>query len=267
MGANIKHRERQDAARGQAGSVELYRAALRVTLDGYSRTGEPSMLDQAFVVAAAAIEMVRGSKASQPCTIAEARSMMAKLPELAWLASVAVRDAERSLHARACALWEQLGVRTPPPSWHELERSEARALVASACAVLNGRSAVRLRSQLAALAAARWAAMLAAQLRADEDLWRVALGDRYPSVRRRYAARTRWRTEELSELVASDPLLAQNVHRRLARWLADSWDFSRFPAELEAAFAQTRTRRNSRPEDGRRVAHHPRQQPARTVDR
>jgi hypothetical protein len=238
VGGIIEDRGRQEAAQKRASSVELYLAALRVALDRYAFTGDPSTLDQAFAAAAAAIAVLRGHRANERCGATEARTMMSMLPELDRLASVAVREAERSLHARACALWERLGLRSPAPTWYEIERSEARVLIVAACAPLDGRSPMRLGSGLIALASQRWAALLAAQLRAgDEELWRAALADRYPAVRRRYAPRTKWRTHGLSEGVASDRPLAQALHSRLSRWLADGLDFSRFPAELEAAFA------------------------------
>lgn len=99
-----------------------------------------------------------------------------------------------------------------------------------------------LGPRLLKLSADRWAALLTADLRrADEDLWRRVLADRYESVWRRCAPRGRWRTRELADLLAKDDATAAAMQRRLSRWLAGGADVTRLPAELEAAFVETRT--------------------------
>jgi hypothetical protein len=131
---------------------------------------------------------------------------------------------------------------SPPPSWNEGERSAARVIVGAACAPLAGRGAAWLRPRVLRLASERWASLLVAELKASEEpVWERALGERYESVRRRYAPRTKWRTGELSGLLAVDPRPLEALKRRLSRWLAEGRDFDGLPAELEAAFVQTRT--------------------------
>ena len=121
------------------------------------------------------------------------------------------------------------------------ERSRARLLVACACAPLDEQVVGWLGPRLLKLSADRWAALLTADLRrADENLWRRVLADRYESVWRRCAPRGRWRTRELADLLAKDDATAAAMQRRLSRWLAGGADVKRLPAELEAAFVQKR---------------------------
>ena len=115
-------------------------------------------------------------------------------------------------------------------------------IVACACAPLQQRGAGWLRPRLLRLAARRWARLLTDELAAsDEAVWRHALGARYESVHQRYAPRSRWRTRDLSAVLASDPSTVDALHTRLARWLSESGNFEALPDELEAAFVQTRT--------------------------
>jgi hypothetical protein len=74
-----------------------------------------------------------------------------------------------------------------------------------------------------------------------EAAWERALGERYESVRRRYAPRTRSRSRGLRDAVRSDEHTRDALGRQLARWLADGADFSSLAVELEAAFVHTRT--------------------------
>jgi hypothetical protein len=139
-------------------------------------------------------------------------------------------------------LWEWFGLGSEPPRWNEGERSRARLLVACACAPLDAAVATWLGPRLLRLAADRWAGMLTDELRrADEELWRRVLAERYESVWRRCAPRGRWRTRELSDLLARDDAVAAAMRARLARWLADGAHLERLPGEIEAAFVQTRT--------------------------
>jgi hypothetical protein len=128
-----------------------------------------------------------------------------------------------------------------PPEWDGDERSVAQVLIACSCAPLDDRGAGWLAPRLLRVAARRWAALLTAELSAADDvLWRRVLGERYESVHRRYAPRTKWRTRELSQLLATDERIADALRKRLSRWLADGGDFEGLPAELEAAFVQAR---------------------------
>ena len=99
-----------------------------------------------------------------------------------------------------------------------------------------------LGPRLLKLAADRWAGLLTAELRrADEDLWRRVLDERYESVWRRCAPRSRWRTRELSDLLAADDAVAAALQRRLSRWLADGAVIERLSSQVEAGFVETRT--------------------------
>jgi hypothetical protein len=216
--------------------------ALRDELASYQATRTPRALDRAFAAAAAAIASLRGARAGEPADPVEARRLMSALPEFERLVSTAVSEMERAAHVGAVRLWSWFGLTSAPPSWSEAERSAARVIVASACAPLEGRGAQWLRPRVLRLASERWASLLVADLRASEEaVWQRALGDRYESVRRRYAPRTKWRTGELSALLAIDERPLEALKRRLSRWLAEGRDFDGLPTELETAFVQTRT--------------------------
>jgi hypothetical protein len=225
---------------GDGGENEL--VELRSALARYEGSASAAALDRAFVAAAATVATLRGDRAGEPADASEVRVLMAQLPEFERLVARAVEEAERAACAGAAALWQWFGLTSAPPAWDENERSGARVIVACACAPLQRRGAEWLRPRLLRLAARRWARLLTDELAAgDEALWRRALGERYESVHRRYAPRSRWRTRELSAVLTQDDSTAEALRTRLARWLADSGDFDGLPAELEAAFAQTRT--------------------------
>jgi hypothetical protein len=218
------------------------RELLRQALLQYEQHGSPAALDRAFGAAATAVAALRGERARDPADAVEARRVLAELPEFERLVSVAVGEAEHAAHAGACRLWEWFGLRSLPPGWDEGERSGARVIVASACAPIEGRGAAWLRPRLLRLAADRWASLLTCELRAgSEELWRRVLGERYESVRQRYAPRTKRRVGDLSQLLSRDERPLAALQKRLARWLADGGEFDSLPAEVEAAFVQTRT--------------------------
>jgi hypothetical protein len=216
--------------------------ALQTALDRYERAGSPAALDVAFAAAARAIAERRGERANEPPEVTELERLFDEVPDYERLVNIAVGETERSVETAGARLWEWFGLDSPPPTWNEGERSRARLLVACACAPLDEQVVRWLGPRLLRLAADRWAALLTADLRrADEDLWRRSLGERYESVWRRCAPRGRWRTRELADLLAGDDVTAAAMQRRLARWLADGADVRRLPSELEAAFVQTRT--------------------------
>jgi hypothetical protein len=139
-------------------------------------------------------------------------------------------------------VWTRLGLSAAPPGWTEDERSGARVLVVSACAPLASRGPRWLAERLLRLAATRWAAILAQELRsAPEEVWQRALGERYESVSRRYALRTRRSSGGLGSVLAIDERTFEAVRAGLARWLAAGPDPAVLTTELEAAFAGTRT--------------------------
>ena len=216
--------------------------ALRTALDRYRLGGSPAALDVAFAAAARAVAERRGERANEPPELTELERLFKELPDYEKLVNVAVGETERSVEAAGVRLWDWFGLESAPPTWNEGERSRARLLVACACAPLDEQVVSWLGPRLLKLSADRWAALLTADLRrADEDLWRRVLAERYESVWRRCAPRGRWRTRELADLLAKDDATAAAMRRRLSRWLADGADIARLPSELEAAFVETRT--------------------------
>jgi hypothetical protein len=215
--------------------------ALRAALERYELARSPAALDAAFVAAARAVAERRGERANEPPEVTELERLFDEIPEFEELVDVAVEETERSVESAGARLWECFDLESTPPTWNEGERSRARLLVACACAPLDEQVVGWLGPRLLKLSADRWAALLTADLRrADEDLWRRVLAERYESVWRRCAPRGRWRTGELADLLAKDDATAAAMQRRLSRWLAEGADIARVPSELEAAFVQKR---------------------------
>jgi hypothetical protein len=216
--------------------------ALRRALDRYEEDRSVQALDRAFAAAAHAVAERRGERASTPPEVDEVRSLFEELPEYEELVNLAVSETELSVQAAGVRLWDWFGLSTPPPRWSDGERARARLLVACACAPLDQQVVSWLGPRLLKLAADRWAALLTAELRgADEDLWRRVLGERYESVWRRCAPRSRWRTRELSDLLARDGDVAASLERQLSRWLREGARIERLADEVEAAFVHART--------------------------
>ena len=216
--------------------------ALRTALDRYLEAGSPAALDAAFAAAARAVAERRGERANQPPDVTELERLFEEVPEYEELVDIAVDQTEGSVGAAGVRLWRWFGLETTPPTWNEGERSRARLLVACACAPLDEQVVGWLGPRLLKLSADRWAALLMADLRrAEEDLWRRVLAERYESVWRRCAPRGRWRTRELADLLSGDDATAAAMQRRLARWLASGAAVERLPGEVEAAFVETRT--------------------------
>ncbi len=215
---------------------------LGAALDRYEKARSPAALDVAFAAAAAAVAELRGERASVPPDVDELRILFGQLPDYERLVELSVSETERSVQAAGTRLWAWFGLASEPPRWNQGERARARLLVACACAPLDAQVAVWLGPRLLKLAADRWAGLLVGELRrADEDLWRRVLGERYDSVWRRFAPRGRWRTRELADLIAGDDDVAGAMERRLSRWLADGGYVERLPDEVEAAFVHSRT--------------------------
>jgi hypothetical protein len=215
--------------------------ALRAALDRYETARSARALDVAFAAAAAAVAELRAERASVPPDVDELRVRVEQLPDYERLVEIAVSETERSVQAAGARLWAWFGLSTEPPRWNEGERARARLLVACACAPLDSQVAVWLGPRLLKLAADRWAGLLVGELRrADEDLWRRVLAERYESVWRRFAPRRRWRTRELADLMADDEV-ARGMQRQLSRWLAEGGHVERLTDQVEAAFVHTRT--------------------------
>ncbi len=201
----------------------------------------PAPPDEAFAAAAGAVAVLRGPRRHEPAGAEEVRRLMAALPDYERLVAAAVDAAGRSAHAAATGLWEWFGLDSEPPEWDQAERSGVRVLIACACAPRDPRGAARLRRRLLALAARRWAALLTAELRNQDDaLWRHVLRARYASVHRRCAPRSKWRTHELADLLRADEGVTGAMQERLARCMAEGGDLLSLPGELEAAFVLTR---------------------------
>jgi hypothetical protein len=216
--------------------------ALRAALDRYETARSARALDVAFGAAAAAVAGLRGERANAPPDVSELQALFEELPDYERLVELAVSETERSVQAAGARLWAWFGLSTEPPRWNDGERARARLLVACACAPLDSQVAVWLGPRLLRLAADRWAGLLVGELRrADEELWRRVLGERYESVWRRFAPRGRWRTRELADLMAGDDDVAAAMARQLSRWLAEGGQVERLPEQVEAAFVHTRS--------------------------
>ena len=225
-------------ATGRRAAIALI--ALKAALARHQATSSPAALDEAFAAAAQAVASLRGARAVDPLDTAEVRSLLARLPDLQRLVDVAVGEAQHSAHSGAVRLWAWFGLRSAPPTWNEAERDKARVLLAFASCERH--SPQQLRRRLLALASRRWASLLADELSvAGEELWRAALAERYDSVRRRCAPRTRLRMRELCDLLGPGYRPRAALQERLAGWLAAGCDFRRLALELEAAIVQTRT--------------------------
>jgi len=228
---------------GQAGGEEAASApvaALRAALARHQVEGSSSALDEAFAAAAQAVASLRGARADQPLSTAEIRSLLVRLPDFRRFVDTAVGEVQRSAQAGAVRVWAWFGLRSAPPGWNEAELDKARMLVAFASC--DRPSAQRLGQRLLALASQRWASLLTDELSAaGEEPWRAALAERYDSVRRRCAPRTRWRMRELGDLLGPGYRTRAVLQERLAAWMATGCDFRRLALELEAAFVQTRT--------------------------
>lgn len=217
-------------------------AVLQAAVARFEQTGASDALDAAFIAAGEAVARARGERADVPADATEARELLARLPALEQFVALAVTEAGRTVDAAGERLWRELGLSSTPPRWDTDERAGARVLVACACAPLARRGPAWLVPRLLRLAAPRWAALLADELRrSDERLWERALGSRYASVRRRYAPRTKWRTGGVSEVVAHDERTLEALRNRLSRWLAQGPDPETIAEELEAAIVSTRT--------------------------
>lgn len=229
---------------GSSGGEDLtrYEGALRSAVARYEDGRTPASLDAAFAVAAAAVATLRGERAALPPDVDEVRALFRRLPDFELLVSIAAAHAERSAAVGGERLWRTLRLTGEPPRWSESELARARLLVACACVPLDGHETRWLGPRLQRLAAERWAAQIVDRLRgADEQWWRDTLGERYESIRVRYAPRTAWRTRGLAILLESDANTRTALKERLARWLTNGGDPSRLPDELEAALVTSRT--------------------------
>ena len=186
---------------------------------------------------------MRGERAQVAPELSELRSLFDELPDYERLVNVAVSETERSVEAAGARLWAWFGLDTASRRAGTTESARGRACWWRAPA---RRWTARRRMAWTAVAHSSrrngGRALLVGELRrADEDMWRRVLGDRYESVWRRCAPRGRWRTRELADLIARDDDVAGAMQRRLSRWLAGGGHIERLPAEVEAAFVHSRT--------------------------
>ena len=163
------------------------------------------------------------------------------LPEFGELLTAAAGEAERVVCAGTVGVWSALGLRSAAPSWTPAERDAARMVFACACAPAMRMDPVRFQAGLRAVAAPRFAELLARELAESEEAWARALGDRYESVRHRCARRTTWRSLGLADLLRGDEMSRKAVTRRLERWMADGGLLPTLAGELEAAIVHART--------------------------
>jgi hypothetical protein len=215
-------------------------ALLRAALASYEADRLPEDLDCAFAAARALIHALPSAGEHDRPGAEELRWWARVVPEFGALLSTAAVEAERVMSSSLGEVWRALGLRSAPPSWNAVELEAARMLFACACAAAPIRGQ-RVPAGLRGLAAARLATVLCAELGEDEQLWLRALGDRYESVRHRYARRTTWRNRGLSELVRRDEETRRAVSARLERWLVDGGRRAALAGELEATLVQVRT--------------------------
>ncbi len=244
MYAGARVPPRHASARLVSMSTELTSglAALRTAVSELEQTGSADALDAAFAAAGEAVRHARGARANEPADATEARVLLDRLPELERFATVAVSAAGDATDAAVARLWDALGLDSRPPRWDADERAGARTLIACACAPYERRGPAWVVPRLLRLAAPRWGAVLAEDLRrSDERHWEHALGSRYASVRQRYAPRTKRRTGGVAEVVAGDERTLEALRIRLARWLAVGPDPATIAEEIEAAIVSTRT--------------------------
>jgi 2-polyprenyl-6-methoxyphenol hydroxylase-like FAD-dependent oxidoreductase len=114
-------------------------------------------------------------------------------------------------------------------------------LFACTCAADPSAPAERVPAGLRGLTAVRAALQLTGELARDEHLWERALGQRYDSVRHRYARRTTWRNRGLADLMRDNGAVQRAVTARLQRWLTEGGRLAALAGELEAALVHERT--------------------------
>jgi hypothetical protein len=212
--------------------------------DALARIGAGAQADglqSAFAAAGALVASVTSVRSTGRPDLEEMRRLATALPEFGAFLSCAADEADRIVAAGTAVLWRALGLRSAPPVWTPEERDAARMLFACACVPVQETNPARLRGGLRSLAAGRIAQRLAAELSAGEEVWVIALSERYDSVRHRCAPRTTWRSRGLSDLLRADETSRRAVALRLEHWLAAGGDMVALPAELEAALVHART--------------------------
>ena len=213
---------------------------LRAALARYRGTAAPAELSGAFPAAGAVVGAMVRSVDGRP-ELDQLRRLADTLPEFGELLSAAAGEAERVICSGTIGVWSTLGLRSAAPSWTPAERDAARMVFACACAPALRKDPVRFQAGLRAVAAPRFAELLARELAESEEAWTRALGDRYESVRHRCARRTTWRSLGLSDLLRGDEMSRKAVTRRLERWMADGGLLPTLAGELEAAIVHART--------------------------
>jgi hypothetical protein len=218
-----------------------YLNRLREALARYASGTAPDGLQSAFAAASGVVTSVGSGPSGRRPDLEEMRWLARALPEFGAFLSCAADEAERIVAAGTAGLWRALGLRSAPPAWTAEEREAARMLFACACAPSPETNPARLRTGLRSLAADRIAQRLTAELVAGEEVWMIALADRYASVRHRCAPRTAWRSRGLSDLLRADEMSRRAVAGRLEQWLIGGGNLGGLTAELEAALVHART--------------------------
>ena len=178
--------------------------ALRTALDRYEAGRSARSLDVAFAAAArGGGRPARRARERAARRERAAESVRASCPTTSgWSRSRCPRPSARC-EAAGARLWAWFGLESDAAA---LERGGAGA--GAAARGVRVRAARRAGRAVAGAAAAQAGGgpvgrrCSSAELRrADEDLWRRVLGERYESVWRRFAPRGRWRTRELADLI------------------------------------------------------------------
>jgi hypothetical protein len=214
---------------------------LRASLAAYRRSGDTAFLDAAFAAARGLIAAMPWVASGSRPELEELRWVTRTIPEFSELLSRAADEAETAISASLVQTWRALGLRRGPPGWTAPELEAARMLFARTCTADASVPNERVPAGLRGLTAGRAALQLTRELAGDEQLWRRALGQRYDSVRHRYARRTTWRTRGLAELMRDNEAVQGAVNARLQRWLTHGARLGALAGELEASLVHERT--------------------------
>ncbi len=243
-----RHERRHDrGAPADAAPMELPPPALacvahlRRSLTRYRSSGDHRDLEPALAAAAALLATLDDPADRRRPEVTHLRRLAQAIPEFGELLSVATAEAERAVGAGAARLWTGLGLRSASPVWTPEEREAARMVFAFACAARPVIGRDRIEAGLRPIGARRLAGLLCSELAADERVWIKALGDRYDSVRHRYAPRNAWRSLRLADLLSSDQGAQEAVTARLQAWIVAGGHPGHLASELEAALVHCRT--------------------------
>ncbi|HEY3773421.1 MAG TPA: hypothetical protein VGL69_10535 [Solirubrobacteraceae bacterium] len=214
---------------------------LHVVVTSHAETGDPRDLDEGFVLARELLSGLMRSDVAEPAGIDELRRLVEDLPTLSGLLDRAADTAGDAVHRSCADMFGTLDVTARAPRWSPTERDTARMVFAYACGPVTAKSPEWLARSLRRISAPRIAAQLCGELSKRENVWKVALGDGYASLRHRCAPRTVIRSRGLADLLRADTDCRVAVTARLERWVISGGELKDLPRELEAAVVHVRT--------------------------